>query len=139
MLYVAAGLFAEDEDARKLIADSLAERERMGGTYISEFQMLLLHCRTSGVKHGCFGYIRLERPLFQTEGFIYGAIVMLVPKNGDFPYTDMMSQISAALMEQTDLIEALKWKEKEAIVSVLEKSILQYYKNIVFKRMECSI
>lgn len=139
LLYVAAGLFAEDEDARKLIADSLAERERMGGTYISEFQMLLLHCRTSGVKHGCFGYIRLERPLFQTEGFIYGAIVMLVPKNGDFPYTDMMSQISAALMEQTDLIEALKWKEKEAIVSVLEKSILQYYKNIVFKRMECSI
>lgn len=136
LLYVASGMFTETKEARELIADSLAKREQISSTYIQDFQMLLLHCRTDGVKHCSFGYIRLKRPLFQTEGVIQGAIVMLVPKEGDSLEAGLMSEISSALLEDEAFFSAVQKKGRNSIIEPLEKRLMRYYQKIISKRME---
>lgn len=138
LLYVASGMFTETKEARELIADSLAKREQISSTYIRDFQMMLLHCKTSGVRHCCFGYIRLKRPLFQAEGVVQGAIVMLVPKEGDSLEADLMSQISGALLEDESLFSAIQKKGRNSIIESLERRLMQYYQKTICKRMEGS-
>lgn len=138
LLYVASGMFSQTKEARELIADSLAKREQISSTYIRDFQMLLLHCRTSGVTHCSFGYIRLKRPLFQAEGLIQGAIVMLVPKEGDSLETELMSEISSGLLEEEAFFTAVQKKGRVCIVEELEKRLMRYYQKRISKRMEGS-
>lgn len=138
LLYVASGMFTETKEARELIADSLAKREQISSTYIRDFQMMLLHCKTGGVKHCCFGYIRLKRPLFQSEGVIEGAIVMLVPKEGDSLEAGLMSEISSGLLEDEAFFSAVQKKGRISIIESLEKRLMQYYQKTISTRMEGS-
>lgn len=138
LLYVASGMFTETKEARELIADSLARREQISSTYIRDFQMMLLHCKTGGVKHCSFGYIRLKRPLFQSEGVIEGAIVMLVPKEGDSLEAGLMSEISSGLLEDEAFFSAVQKKGRISIIESLEKRLMQYYQKTISKRMEGS-
>ncbi|SHK81289.1 BglG family transcription antiterminator [Anaerotignum lactatifermentans] len=138
LLYVASGMFTETKEARELIADSLAKREQISSTYIRDFQMMLLHCKTGGVKHCCFGYIRLKRPLFQSEGVIEGAIVMLVPKEGDSLEAGLMSEISSGLLEDEAFFSAVQKKGRISIIESLEKRLMQYYQKTITTRMEGS-
>lgn len=138
LLYVASGMFTETQEARELIADSLAKREQISSTYIRDFQMMLLHCKTGGVKHCCFGYIRLKRPLFQSEGVIEGAIVMLVPKEGDSLEAGLMSEISSGLLEDEAFFSAVQKKGRISIIESLEKRLMQYYQKTISTRMEGS-
>lgn len=138
LLYVASGMFTETKEARELIADSLAKREQISSTYIRDFQMMLLHCKTGGVKHCCFGYIRLKRPLFQSEGVIEGAIVMLVPKEGDSLEAGLMSEISGGLLEDETFFSAIQKKGRISIIESLEKRLMQYYQKTITTRMEGS-
>ena len=89
--------------------------------------LMLLHCKTGGVKHCCFGYIRLKRPLFQSEGVIEGAIVMLVPKEGDSLEAGLMSEISSGLLEDEAFFSAVQKKGRISIIESLEKRLMQYY------------
>ena len=138
LLYVASGMFTETKEARELIADSLARREQISSTYIRDFQMMLLHCKTGGVKHCSFGYIRLKRPIFQSEGVIEGAIVMLVPKEGDSLEAGLMSEISSGLLEDEAFFSAVQKKGRISIIESLEKRLMQYYQKTISKRMEGS-
>ena len=71
------------------------------------------------MKHCSFGYIRLKRPLFQSEGVIEGAIVMLVPKEGDSLEAGLMSEISGGLLEDEAFFSAV---QKKGRISIIESN-----------------
>lgn len=133
----ASGLFARNFEAKRLIAESLEKRERVAGTYISDFKMMLLHCKTKGTDQCCFGYVRLENPMEFKEGIVLGAIVMLVPEENNRVHMDIMSEVSGALIENEAFFLAVRDKGEDQISTELEKSLLKFYRKTILKRMEC--
>jgi mannitol/fructose-specific phosphotransferase system IIA component (Ntr-type) len=76
----AAGrLFARNEEYAAQITNDLIRREDVSSTYLSDVEVLFLHCETRGVKHCRFGYIALKEPLKEGKFLIHGAMVMLIP------------------------------------------------------------
>ncbi len=133
----AAKLFAKGLENQAMIISDLQKRETVASTYISEFQMLLLHCKTQGITHGCFGYIKLKTPFFHKEGMIQGAIVMLIPENDNQVCMEIMQYMSGELIENEALFEAIQQKGEMEFHQETEKSLLQYYQKMLLKRLEC--
>ena len=137
LIDVASSIFAENMDIKNRIFQSLKKREDIASTYIGDFKMMLLHCKTDGVSNCSFGYVRLKTPLKEDECLINGAVVMLVPNDDNKVYMDIMSEISGALVENQGFLNAIQEKNSDDISRELEKSLLKFYKKTVLKRMEC--
>lgn len=134
---IASGLFAQEERNKNVIKEDLKRRELLAETYIPNFNIMLMHCKTSAVSQCCFGYIRLKYPLKQDNKLIRGAVVMLIPDKDNRVHADVISQISSAIVENESFFEAMLYKEKDEISKELEKSLLIFYKRTLKKRMEC--
>ncbi len=132
-----AKLFAKDLAEQTKIVSDLQKRETLASTYIGEFQMLLLHCRTQGVAHCCFGYIKLQNPFFHKEGMIQGAIVMLIPEKANQICVEIIQHISGELIENEALFQAIQQKGEKELQQETEKSLIQYYQKMILKRLEC--
>ena len=134
---IASGLFAQEERNKNVIKEDLKRRELLAETYIPNFNIMLMHCKTSAVSQCCFGYIRLKYPLKQDTKLIRGAVVMLIPDKDNRVHADVISQISSAIVENESFFKAMLYKEKDEISKELEKSLLIFYKRTLKKRMEC--
>lgn len=131
-LIVKAGqLFARNGEMEEIIARDLAKRENISSTFIPSRNMLFLHCETKGVRHCRFGYISLRKPIKDKKDIILGAIVMLIPKEGQRAYREVMSEISGALAEKEQIMTYLYHKNRKAAEIELENSLGNYYKKVM--------
>lgn len=133
----ASEIFSKNIEEKTKIKESLEKREKISGTYIQDFKMMLMHCKTSVVNKCCFGYIRLKYPIKNNDNYIRGAIVMIVPEFNNKVHMDIMSEVSGALIENQAFFEAISYKGEKEISEELEKSLLKFYRKTVLKRMEC--
>lgn len=132
----AAGLFAAEDDARAGIAHVFAERNKLSDPYIRQFHALLLHGRTALVAHACFGYVRLEPPVYEDGRMLLGALVMLIPA-GDRSTccAQIMSEISGLLLEEPLLLDVLRLGDSAELRVLLEERLLQFYRRTVQTRL----
>lgn len=128
----AASLFAENAEMEKHFQQVLETRDQMADTYIKPFHALLLHGRSSMTDHICFGYVRLEPPVYDKTQIILGAIVSLIPEGTDSQVcAAITSEVIGALLEKPELLEALRSMDDNLFASLLEDTLLRFYRETV--------
>ncbi|MGI6011416.1 MAG: BglG family transcription antiterminator [Ruminococcus sp.] len=132
----AASLFAENEEMEKHFHLVLQTRDQMADTYIKPFHALLLHGRSSMTDHVCFGYVRLEPPVYDKTQIILGAIVSLIPEGPDSQVCGAVtSEVIGALLEKPELLNALRSMDDTLFVNLLESTLLRFYRETVKNRL----
>jgi len=130
----AAGLFADSILSRQMIGQDLAKREAVKHTFIPELGIYLLHCRTAGVQHCRFGYLKLEHPLFIPEGTVAGAVLLLAPQSDGEECVEVISRLSMLLVEDKRFLQALQRSDTALGRSLAEHSLVKYYQTLINKR-----
>ncbi|MGI6008425.1 MAG: PRD domain-containing protein [Ruminococcus sp.] len=128
----AASLFAENDEMEQHFYQILKARDHLSDTYIKPFHALLLHGRSSLADRACFGYVRLDPPVYDKTKIILGAIVSLIPEGKDSSVcAAITSEIIGALLEKPELLESLRSMDDRLFVSLLENTLLRFYQETV--------
>jgi len=131
---LAGRMFTKEKEKADNVTAALQNREMKAETYISSLEIMLFHCRTKEVNHCRFGYIGFREPFSRKDGtgWVKGAVVMLTPEYGTAVCLEVMSTISSALIENTELITYLHRLDQEAFALALEKYLGQYYQKTLY-------
>lgn len=133
----AASLFADSPEMEQHFYEIMKTRDQLADTYMKPFHALLLHGRSPDITHPCFGYIHLAPPVYENARIILGAIVSFIPEGaGSEIAAPIASEIVGALMEEPELMKALRNLDDELFAKLLEVSLLKFYKNSVASRLE---
>ena len=131
-----SSLYADTSDMQAHLYKILKDRDNLADTYIKPFQALLLHGRSTEISTSCFGYVRLEPPIYERGHIIRGAIVSLIPS---VPASEVAapvtSEVIGALLEEPALLKALQSLNKENFTKQLEEILLRFYKSTVQTRL----
>ncbi len=130
----AAGMFADSITSRQNISSELARRETVKSTFLPEMKVYLLHCRTIGVQHCRFGYIRLLEPIGITSGTVEGAVLMLAPKVDWDEGIEVISRMSTLLVEEKRFLEALKRGDEKKGGKLAEEALVKYYESEIRRK-----
>ncbi len=136
LIEISSKLFCENEIEANHIYNSLNRREKLGETFISDIDMLFLHCKTEYIDTCRFGYIRIINPPIIGDKKISGAVVMLLSDKNDSAYADILSQISGSFIENPSLLDAIKSKNISDVLSELDIILGKFYKLNILKRLE---
>ena len=132
----ASKLFACTNEAQRLIAEGLMNREKIATTYLPGYNMMFLHCRTAAVNECKLGVIQLKMPLIIDEKHIEAAIVSLVPNTSTEAELEIMSHISSEVLEDRDFREHIKKEDIESIEGLLESKLKTLYRQQIMKTLE---
>lgn len=136
LIQEAAIVFAETMEETEYIVNAMTKREEIANTYIEEYKMFLLHCNCPFYQHCCFGVLRVKQSFYWEGREVKGGIIMIAPQGGNPMYPYIMSEISAALIENEALTEAVIHKGQNHIVKEVEKKLGSYYFQTITKRWE---
>ncbi len=125
LLPLAGRIFTKEKEKANRVVMALQEREKKGETYISSLEIMLFHCKTEEVDHCRLGYIGLREPYRKKDGWVKGAVVMLIPKSD--VCLEIMSVISGTFIEDAEMISFLHHLKQEAFAKTLEQHLGQYY------------
>lgn len=132
----ASKLFGYSNKEQKLIEEGLMNREKIATTYLPDYNMMFLHCRTEGVSICKFGVIQLKEPLITDEKNIEAALVSLVPENSIEADLEIMSYISGEVLEDRNFRDCIKRECMERIESLLESKLKTLYRQKLMKTLE---
>lgn len=128
----AASLFADTPETEQHFYEIMKKRDQLADTYMKPFHALLLHGKSPDITHPCFGYIHLAPPVYENARIILGAIVSFIPDDEDNKIAaPIASEIIGALLEDPELLKALRNLDDELFTSLLEVSLLKFYKSSV--------
>ena len=131
-----SSLYADTSDMQAHLYKILKDRDNLADTYIKPFQALLLHGRSTEISTSCFGYVRLEPPIYERGHIIRGAIVSLIPSGpASEVAAPVTSEVIGALLEEPALLKALQSLNKESFTKQLEEILLRFYKSTVQTRL----
>ena len=120
---------SSEEDREQLVKD-MEEREEKGGTFIPEYGIKLLHCRTKAVSQIHFGIIKLNKDI-KTKGNIKEgaelAMVAVAPEGSSKYMLETISHVNGILVDQPEFIRILKDGSKEDIFDELCSILEEYY------------
>lgn len=122
LIEAAASMFCSDSGKKQVVFDALWRRETLGDTYIKPLRALLLHTRVNAVASCRLGYLRADPPVYEGGKLIQGALVLLAPEMGEEPL-EVMQTVSGLLIEDPELIGALRRADRERAGSILEKGL----------------
>lgn len=133
----AASLFADTPEMEEHFYEIMKRRDQIADTYMKPFHALLLHGKSPDIAHPCFGYIHLEPPIYENARIILGAIVSFIPEgeNGKIA-APVASEIIGALLEEPELLKALRSSNDELFTDLLEVSLLKFYKSCVASTLD---
>lgn len=134
VIAAAGTLFAEDERMATDIENGLYERDQLADTYVKQFHALMLHCRTDMVEHARLGYLRLEPPLYEKGKVVFGAFVMLAPRE-ESAAQPLLGAVSSLLAENKTLTDQLQMGDWDASLGSLAAGMSAYYKQQLMKRL----
>ncbi len=121
-----------DSREKEQLTQDLKDREEKGGTYISDYNFLLLHCRTKAVEKIHFGIVRINRKIICSGSArkqkIDFALVILAPGNSNKYLLETMSHVSGILVEEPDFINVLKNGNRDAAFEHLCGILEDFYK-----------
>ena len=121
ILAYAASLFSDTPEMESHFYEIMKKRDQIADTYMKPFHALLLHGKSPDITHPCFGYVHLEPPIYENARIILGAIVTFIPENDpDQVSAPIVSEIIGALMEQPELLKALREDDDERFTPLLE-------------------
>jgi mannitol operon transcriptional antiterminator len=115
------------------LESALKVREEKGGTFIKDYGILLLHCRTEAVDKLYFGAIKLFKEIngvnnrTEKERVELG-IVLLAPEDCNKYLLEAISYVSGMLIEKADFVELLKSGTKEEVFNELSNILEGFYK-----------
>lgn len=136
LISYSASLYADSPEMQEHLYKILKDRDTLADTYIKPFQALLLHGRSPKLTRSCFGYVRLEPPIYEKGHIIRGSIVSLIPSGtASEVAAPVTSEVIGALLEEPELLKALQKLNKESFVKQLEKVLLKFYKSTVQTRL----
>ena len=139
ILAYAASLFSDTPEMESHFHEILKKRDQIADTYMKPFHALLLHGKSPDITHPCFGYVHLEPPIYENARIILGAIVTFIPENDpDQVSAPIVSEIIGALMEQPELLKALREDDDERFTLLLETSLMKFYKETAADRLKLS-
>ncbi|MDF2986785.1 MAG: modulated transcriptional regulator, MtlR family [Eubacterium sp.] len=117
---------------KELLIRDLKDREEKGGTYISEYNLLLLHCRTKAIDKIQFGIIRINREIICSGGTgkqkIDFAAVILAPENSNKYLLETISHVSGMLVDQPEFVNVLKNGSRDEAFEQLCGILEDFYK-----------
>lgn len=125
---VGATLEEHPEQRDRLVLD-LLQRETLQDTFITGYQLVLLHCRTVAVDQLHFGAVQVRKPIVATNAngepeAVKLGIVMLAPEDCDQAALETMSHVSRMLIERpkfTNLLQEGTCEEAwEELCGILE-------------------
>ncbi|MGB7594899.1 MAG: transcription antiterminator [Erysipelotrichaceae bacterium] len=129
----------KDKKSGKLIVEDLREREKMGSIQLDEEQVILLHAKTSGVTAPICMVFRSNSSSFIDPALsgMKCIVVLLVPSHVDPIIQEMMSRISAGLLEDPTFLYAIHRAEtqdlREAVENILKPGLDQWLKEVADK------
>jgi mannitol operon transcriptional antiterminator len=129
----------KDKKSGKLIVDDLREREKMGSIQLDEEQVILLHAKTSGVGAPICMVFRSNSSSFLDPALkgMKCIVVLLVPPRVDPIIQEMMSRISAGLLEDPTFLYAIHRAEtqdlREAVENILKPGLDQWLSEVADK------
>lgn len=139
ILAYAASLFSDTPEMESHFYEILKKRDQIADTYMKPFHALLLHGKSPDIMHPCFGYVHLEPPIYENARIILGAIVTFIPENDpDQVSAPIVSEIIGSLMEQPELLKALREDDDERFTLLLETSLMKFYKETAADRLKLS-
>ena len=139
ILAYAASLFSDTPEVESHFYEIMKKRDQIADTYMKPFHALLLHGKSPDIMHPCFGYVHLEPPIYENARIILGAIVTFIPENDpDQVSAPIVSEIIGALMEQPELLKALREDDDERFTLLLETSLMKFYKETAADRLKLS-
>ena len=139
ILAYAASLFSDTPEMESHFYEIMKKRDQIADTYMKPFHALLLHGKSPDIMHPCFGYVHLEPPIYENARIILGAIVTFIPENDpDQVSAPIVSEIIGALMEQPELLKALREDDDERFTLLLETSLMKFYKETAADRLKLS-
>lgn len=134
-----ASLFAETPEMEQRFYEIMKGRDLLADTYMKPFRALLLHGKSPDIEHACFGYLRLEPPIYENGQIILGAIVSFIPEGQNHHITaPIASEIIGALLEEPELIKALRNLDDELFARLLEVALLKFYQKCAASRLGLS-
>ncbi len=136
ILKLASDFFSKNETQSHGIFASLEKRENLGETYISDFNVLFLHCKTEFIDTCRFGYLRFTEPFIENEKQIDGAVIMLLSQVNKQVHSEILSHLSGAFIESPSFFDAIKCKNISEVLSKLDTSLGRFYKLSILKRVE---
>lgn len=119
----ASQLFCPLEQDAKTVEEALLRREALGDTYIKPLRAVLLHCKTNAVSGCRFGYLEADPPVYENGKIISGALILLIPDDGDKARLEIMRSVSSLLVEDEQLITALRRKERLEAMEILRRGL----------------
>ena len=139
ILAYAASLFSDTPEMEAHFYEIMKKRDQIADTYMKPFHALLLHGKSPDIMHPCFGYVHLEPPIYENARIILGAIVTFIPENDpDQVSAPIVSEIIGSLMEQPELLKALREDDDERFTLLLETSLMKFYKETAADRLKLS-
>jgi mannitol operon transcriptional antiterminator len=134
----AGDVFGETPDASKEIADGLMAREKISTQAVRELSVVLLHCRTAGVKGPRFGVMTPAGGVFAGSSFkdLKSAVVMLIPEAASRELSEMMGSLSAALIEQERFLRAVQAGASPVIQENLSEVLRAYLSNVSVQKLK---
>ncbi len=129
----------KDKKSGKLIVDDLREREKMGSIQLEQEQVILLHAKTSGVSAPTCMVFRSNTSSFLDPALsgMKCIVVLLVPVHVEPIIQEMMSRISAGLLEDAPFLYAIHRAEtpqlREAVENILKPGLDQWLQEVVEK------
>lgn len=126
-------LVGKDERSSDRIRTDLKERESKGGTFISGYGILLLHCRTKAVDKLYFGAVRTKKDIQYIKNGkdkerIELGIVILAPADCSKYLLETISYVNGMLVEKSYFTWVLKNGTKEEVYHELSDILEEFYK-----------
>ncbi|MGL4656351.1 MAG: BglG family transcription antiterminator [Sarcina sp.] len=91
-----------------IISQDLIAREKKGSTIINDKDVILLHCRTNGVKEIYFGFIKVEESIkLLNEGImqeIKYIFIMIAPSKASEEQMEVLSNISSTFISEENIM-----------------------------------
>lgn len=134
LIAAAARLFSPDGPGP--IERALLRRDRVADTYIKPLWALLLHCKTNLVPGCRLGYLRAEPPVYEDGKVIRGALVLLAPDVAEEVPVEVMQAVSALLIEEPDLIEALRADDAPRAAKILEQGLNRRFRDAMHRKWQ---
>lgn len=113
------------------VLEKLLKREELGSTILSDYNIMLLHCRSDEIAKLQVGVLRLKNDIVLKRGaydeVVNTALVLLAPVHVDNKRLELMSVLSGSLVNDDNFINVIKQGSHNDIINKISKLLANYY------------
>lgn len=131
LIAAAARLFCPRPADARNVEQVLLRRESLGDTYMKPLCAVLLHGRTPAVLGCRLGYLIADPPVYEQGHMVRGALVLLAPAGPEDLPLQVMQAVSAQLIEDPALMDALRAADRDSAARVLEQGLTRRFRQVL--------